>query len=145
MKRHNTGVLKNRFNNPSQRGIMSGILLSPGPVSTKVTVQGVSRVFNNAVNIAKFESAATKLQELGYGRLISLDQFNQKKNMVFIKPTPDQMCGLLQGKDTADLSTAEEYAMRFTLPVPSTVSMKLQNRLVAEGFVPQHYFVQKDA
>ncbi len=142
MAKKSWGSFKNRFSNPSTRGIMSGVLLSPGPVSTKVTVQGISRVFNNAVNKAKFQVAASKLQEAGFGELKETPSSNQRSATVFIKKPPEYVMGLLQVKENSDLCTIEEYAMRFSSPPPSTLSMSLRQSLVQFGFVPAQYFAE---
>ena len=126
---------KNRFSNPSTRCIMAGVLLSPGPVSTFYTVQGLSRVFNNAVNKAKFQSAAKKLEESQLGQLVNVG------TGVFIKKPPHKAQTLLLKEDVMDLCTPQEYEDRFRRAPPSTLRLKLQESLVALQLVPAEYFV----
>ena len=123
---------------------MSGVLLSPGPIATKVTVQGVSRVFNNAVNKAKFLAAAGKLQEAGFGELKDVSNLSGQKVMVFIKKPPEEVVDIVQMKGNSDLCTWEEYEMRFRLPPPATISKRLRQGLVNFGHVPAHYFPASD-
>ena len=123
------------------RGIMSGVLLSHGPVSTNVTVQGLSHVFSIAVNKAKFEAAASKLQEAGFGELKEI-RCSNRRSTVFIKKPPEYVMGLLQLKEYTELCTTDEYVMRFSSPPPSTLSMSLRQDLVQFGFVPAHYFAE---
>ena len=130
---------KGRFSNPSTRGIMAGILHIPGPIATKITVKGLSRVFNNSVNIPKFVAAAKKLQDMGLGTLTSSSA--QKLGDVFIKASPEEVRPILQMRENADLCTPLEYERRYRRRPPSTVSDKLKGKLVQLGLVPEHLFL----
>ena len=136
------GLIKNRFSNPSTRSIMSGLLLVPGPVATIRSVQGLSRVFNNAANKPKFLSAANKLQEAGLGTLVTMPRVPHSPT-VFIKKPLEEIQELLLLKENEDLCTVEEYAARFKMMPPSTVPLKLQETLVGQEIVPEHYFVNR--
>ena len=130
-------VVKNRFTNPSTRGIMTAILLTPGPVATKTTVKGLSRIFNNAINIPKFLAAARKLQDIGLGSLASS---SGKFSNVFVKKPPEEAGHILVSTGNEDLCSAVEYEERFKLPSPSTVSTRMRTYLIESGSVPRQYF-----
>lgn len=132
-KKRNVGIMKNRFTNPSTRGIMSGILLSPGPIATKESVKGVSRCFHSAVNNVKFLAVATKLDEAGFGWLQQMGQSVK----VFVKRPPEQMYELLQRKENQDLCTVDEYDVRYRLPLTTTISKQVQDQLVQLNIVKE--------
>ena len=130
------GWQKSRFSNPHVRNIMSGILLVPGPVTTMRSLRGLSGVFNNAINKAKFLTAAKRLENGNLGRLVSLDRSFQSLN-VFVKLPPEEMQPLLQIKENSDLCSDELYTRKYVSPSPATISNTIKKRLVDMGVVPQ--------
>ncbi len=117
---------------------MSGILLSPGPIATQETVKGLSRIFHNAVNAARFLSVATKLEDAGFGVLSNDARYNLRAN-VFVKKRPEEVKALLVMKENKDLCLEVEYNARYELPLPSGVSKRMRENLVQAGLIPDRY------
>ncbi len=131
-----------RFLVANMRNVMSGILLASGPVSTRVTVKNLSSAFNLAVTKTKFLSAAKQLEEANIGHLILLKELSLKAHF-FVKRQPDEVRDILLQPCNQDLCTFQEYEQRFFSPSPSTITPKMQQTLVAQGFVPPGLFSQQ--
>ena len=130
------------FSSPTTKNVMTGILLSPGPVSTVRVVQSLSGVFMSSVNKSKFLLAANRLEAASLGSVVILKSVSSKCH-VFVKKTPAEMSQLLQLKENEHLCTAEEFQYRFELPTPAVVSQKIQRELVQMGLVAAEYFKEK--
>ena len=113
---------------------MSGVLLTPGPVSTHLAVKGLSPAFNLGVSKSKFMAAAQQLEAVGLGQLVILEAISRSAH-VFVKRPPDSIMGQLQ-----DYALDEEYSQRYCLPPASTVTLKMQADLVRLGYVPESHF-----
>ena len=122
---------------------MSGILLSPGPVSNVRVVQSLSGVFMSAVNKSKFLAAANRLEAAGLGSLVTLDAISNRCQ-VFVKKSPAEIYELLQIKENQDICTFDEFRERFDLPTTARISQKVQEALVQMGLVPPECFKQKE-
>ena len=133
----------NRLANPTTRNVMTGILLSPGPVCNLQVVQTLSRVFMSSVNASKFQLAANRLEAASLGSLVPLKSVS-KSCVVFVKKTPAEIGELLRLKENQDLCTIDEFQYRFSLPTPARVSKKVQWALVQMGLVPKEFFKQKE-
>ena len=136
----NDGLTGKRFDSPSLECIMSGVLLSPGPVATLNSVHRLSRVFNKVVNKEKFMAAATKLNEMEVGDLVTVNCGDKwtKTVDVFIKKLPEEMGDVIV--DDEVLCTQQEYQQRFFLSPPLSIDDRLQNSLVEQGLVKAEYF-----
>ncbi len=132
-----SSLVKLRFGLATVKNMMSGVLLAPGPVSTHLSVKGLSPTFNLAISKAKFMAAANQLQAANLGSLVVLDNISRSAH-VFVKKPPEEVRGQLQ-----DFATDEEYSDRFSLPPASTVNMKMQEELVRLGYVPEAHFINK--
>ena len=95
-------------------------------------------MFHNSVNKDRFLSVATKLQEAGFGSLQTDLRFNIRCN-VFLKRSPEEVWSMLERKENKDLCTPEEYALRFSLPLPSSMSRTVQENLVRAGLISESY------
>ena len=125
----------------SIRNIMAGVLLAPGPVSTRLTVKNMSPAFKLAVSKAKFMSAANQLQSTNFGSLILLEQISSQAH-VFVKCPPSEASYLLQLDEHRDLCTLEEYSQRYAMPTPMSVTLKMQQCMIERGLVPAESFKQ---
>ena len=118
---------------------MSGVLLSPGPVSTATSVHRLSRVFNNAVNKSKFLAAAKKLGDMNMGHLVTIKTNNNKEVDVFIKNLPQDMSDVIL--QNSDICTFEEYVQRFQLSAPMSINDNLRESLISLNLVNPERFV----
>ena len=126
-----------RFGLATVKNMLSGVLLSPGPVSTHLSVKGLSPTFNLGVNKAKFMAAANQLVAANLGSLVILENISRSAH-VFVKKTPEEVVGRLQ-----DFATEQEYAQRFELAPASTITLKMQEELIKLGYVPAEHFKQQ--
>lgn len=130
---------KDRFAMASTKNIMTGVLLAPGPISTRLTVKNMSPAFKLAISKAKFLSAAKHLQDACLGSLVVLEKVSSQAH-VFVKKPPDEMCVLLQAETHRHLCTDEEYKERFEMPTPVSVTDKMQQCLIEMGLVESSWF-----
>lgn len=127
-----------RFTTPKLRNIMSGILLTPGPISTRKAVKSLSSVFNLSVTKTKFEAAAKNLVTANLGTNLS-DLGSKHSFTIFLKKKPDEIREFLQLPENADLCSIEEYIERYHLKTPSynipgkTLGVLLQRGIVNIG------------
>ena len=119
---------------------MAGLLLTAGPVATRKSVNGLSRMFRFLVTSAKFEAAASKLQEAHLGHMVSLKGSAVAwKGNVFIKKPPAEARQILES-NAALCVTLEEYTQRYHMPTPASVTPKIKAGLVQLGLVPSTLF-----
>ncbi len=130
----------NRLTNPTTRNVMTGILLSPGPVSSLQVVRSLSKQFMSSVLKSKFLLAANRLESASFGSLVAV---SNKRN-IFVKKVPEEAAPLLQIKENQDLCTIDEYQLRFGLATPAVIDPKVQSSLVQMGLVPAPFFKQKE-
>lgn len=136
-------VVASRFSNPTTRNVMSGILLTPGPVCTHTGVQSLSRIFRNSINKAKFLLAANRLQSANLGSVVILEKIS-KSCHVFVKRSPVDIRQYLDTDENGDLCSVEEYAQKFELPPPAPITLKIQHELVEIGLVAAEDFKQQE-
>ncbi len=129
----------NRLTNPTTRNVMTGILLSPGPVSSHQVVRSLSRQFMSSVLKAKFDMAANRLVAASLGSLVTV----LNGQHIFVKKVPEEAAQFLQQQENQDLCTIDEYQHRFNLPTPAVVTPKIQGALAQMELVPAHFFKQK--
>ncbi len=129
-----------RLANPTTRNVMTGILLTPGPVCNMQVVHSMSRVFMSSVNKSKFLTAAQRLEAASLGTLVSVSGGGD----IFVKKVPEETCRMLQVKENQDLCTPDEFQFRFDLPTPAVISWKVQGSLIQMGMVAPHHFKQKE-
>ncbi len=125
----------------SIRNIMAGVLLAPGPVSTRLTVKNMSPAFKLSVSKAKFMSAANQLQSDNLGVLVVLDRISSQAH-VFVKKTPNEIHDLLLLKQHSDLCTPEEYFTRYIMPTPVSVTERMKTCMIDRGLVSAESFIQ---
>ena len=121
---------------------MTAVLLTPGPISTRLTTRNMSKTFKIAVTKQKFHVAANQLQAANLGALVQLH--SGSKLHVFIKKTPQEVVDLLAMDKNSDLCTVEEYKQRFVMPTPASFKPPMQDYLVNQGLVPAEYFKVAD-
>ncbi len=139
------GYMTSRFGSgkfPSIRNIMTGLLLSAGPIATLNSVKKSSRIFLFSVSKNKFEIAANRLQSLNLGTLQYLRSGN--KAPVWVKKLPVEVAPILAQGGCDDLCNVEEYAQRFELPCPMSVTEKMKDAMVAMGLVSPELFKNYD-
>lgn len=121
------------------RNVMTGILYAAGPVSTRLTVKNLSSAFNLAVTKIKFMSAAKQLEAANMGTLVLLESISRTA-YIFVKRSPGSAQEILEMNQNRDLSSASEYEHRYHLPSPSTITERMQEHLVKQGYVPDGIF-----
>ena len=137
--------MSKRFAVPAVKNVMAGVLLTPGPVSTHTAFKSLSRVFNMAINKAKYLSAARKLQDAGLGMLVVLENISSQSH-VFVKKMPSEAQAILERDRSAYLCTPAEYEQRFYLPPMKSVTPRIQQSLIQMGYVAEGLFVpQKES
>ena len=118
----------------SNKNIMSGILLAPGPIATRLNVKNMSPAFQLGVSKAKFMLAANQLQDAGLGSLVVLDKISSKA-YVFVKKPPGEMRALLESEE--HLCNIEEYEDRYNMPTPASVTQRMKACLIEKGLLQQ--------
>ncbi len=114
---------------------MTGILLSPGPVSSFQVIRNMSRTFRSSVNKSKFLVAANRLASASLGSIVQV-----LNGHVFVKRIPQDMDVYLQRQENQDLCTSQEFKCRFGLPTPKVIGGQARERLIHMGLVlPQHF------
>lgn len=98
----------------------------------------------NSVNKSKFQVAATRLQKLGFGSLVTL-RHQGLSSLVFVKKLPAEVAGLLQTKECDDLCTLDEYQSRFDKPPSAAIKKSLQDALIQENLVHPDCFKKKES
>ena len=131
-----------RFALATARGIMSGVLLTPGPVATHKALKNLSMAFNVAVTKAKFVSACNRLQAANLGVLVTIENVSRQAQ-VFVKRPPEEVREIFADPEHGDLSSFEEYAGRFELPPSAAVTPPMKQNLVMMGMVRPEHFKEK--
>ncbi len=129
---------------PGPKNITAGILLTAGPVSTHTAFKSQSRVFNMSINKAKYLGAAQKLQDLGLGTLVVLENISCNTK-VFVKKMPSEVRPIMEANPSMFLFSPMDYEKRFYMPPSKTLSNKIQKHLVESGLVPQQLFCSPDS
>ena len=128
--------LKERFSLASNRKIMSGILLTQGPVSIHKSVKNLSPAFKVGLSKAKFLTAANHLVQANLGTLIVLDAISRTSH-VFIKKPPAEVKGILELKENQDLCSIEDYESRFHMVTSYCITPAMKQHLVTGGLVSE--------
>lgn len=121
----------------SRRSIMSGILQSAGPVAITNSLRQNRKIFRN-MSAEHFVIAATELQDLGFGNLVSVTT-SGPSTPVFVKNPPDVVEDLLL--ENPDLCTADVYSTRYNMSASKSISFTLRGRLVALKLVSKNHFM----
>lgn len=120
----------------TRRNIMAAVLQSAGKVvKHKMLVSNWK--FLNMLTSKQFVTAASDLQEIGLGSLITLPT-SSRPSQVFIKKLPQEVAPVLE--ENPDLCTVEYYAVRFNLPTSKYVTQQMREKLVSMGLVPYEWF-----
>ena len=135
-------TFEKRLVQATAKNIKTAILLSPGPVSSRLTTRSMSSAFQVAIKKANFMSAASQLQANGLGTLVVLSSISSGAH-VFVKKTPAEMALALQAPENVDLCSIEEFEERFNMPPPAYINERIQEGLVREGLVPQEHFKER--
>ena len=133
----------NRFDTikyATARNIMSGILLTPGPVVNFSSMRSTRRVFLHSVNKSKFDNAGNKLKAANLGNFISVQYQNKMKLSVFLKKHPDEIREDLKSEENKDLCSIEEYSAKYFSPSPAGINDRLKRILVSLGLLSQDAF-----
>ena len=135
-KRRQGLVDHTRFSNPTARNVMSGVLLTPGPITTHMSVKRLSRIFNTAVTKVKFVTASRQLEKAGLGLFVETSHGAH----CFVKKPPAEIYPFLQNPENCDLATYEVYDYRYNLPLSVVVKDKFVHFVVSHGLVPEAAF-----
>ena len=111
---------------------MAAILLTSGPVSTHKAARKLKK-YLSSINISQFIKAATNLERLGLGSLVSMMTAGSRPCHVFVKKRPEEVRAVLM--DNADLCSVEDYEDRYHNPLPAAISPPQVTRLIELGFV----------
>ena len=133
----NKRPFEKRLIHATSKNIKTAILLSPGPVATHLTTRSMSSSFKIAITKPKFLTAASQLQDDGYGRLVVLTSISASAH-VFVKKWSADIVHLLNAD--SELCTLEEYETQYNLPPFTYITDKMQEVLVAQGYVPAGHF-----
>ena len=116
---------------------MSAILLTAGPVSTSEAVKNTSRRLHYLKSTRFFE-AATELQNINLGTLVSLSQQRGVGHKVFVKKSPEEADQVLGANP--QLCSVENYTARYRKPPSKAIGLQLKAKLVAMKLVPKKIF-----
>ena len=122
---------------------MVGVLLTPGPVTTHMSVKRLSQIFNVSLTKTKFMTAANQLEAIGLGKLIVLEQISNNAH-IFVKTPPWQASEVLMMQQNKDLATPSDYAIRYDLPSSAVITDRIKRALIDIGVVPEECFKTRD-
>ena len=111
---------------------MAGVLLTPGPITTHISVKRLSRIFNTAVSKTKFMTACRQLEAAGLGSLVNVGQ----NSHCFVKKPPAEIGDYLVLPENCDLATLHVFESRYNLPLSVVVKERYKQFVVAHGLVP---------
>ncbi len=114
------------------RSIMSGILLTAGPISTHSAFTRLGPNQLRCCTKEQYMQAARALQIANLGQLVTLQNISRLSS-VFLKRPPEEVIPILSMNP--DLCTANIYEQRFNLPVPSCINKKVPEKLVEMGYL----------
>ena len=134
-------TFEKRLVQATTKNIKIAILLSKGPVSTRMTTRNMSTSFQVAIKKSNYMFAATQLEASGLGNLVVLKSIYSAH--IFVKKTPAEIAPILQAPENAWICSLEEYEERYNMPPPSYINEKMKNALVDEGLVRPEDFKQK--
>ena len=124
---------------------MAGLLLTTGPIATRVSVNGLSRAFRFIVTSSKFEAAANKLHNSNLGTFVTIKGVGLCQWGVFIKKPPSEAAALLQLEANAGLCIPpEEYELRYKMPAAASITRKMKDTLVDMGLVQRNSFAEEE-
>ena len=116
---------------------MSAILLSAGPVSTSEAMKYTSRRLHD-LKAMRFSEAATELQNINLGTLVSISQTKGRVNKVFVKKSPEEAEQVLGANP--HLCSVDNYTARYNKPPSKAIGLQLKAKLVAMKIVPKKIF-----
>ncbi|XP_072015438.1 uncharacterized protein [Amphiura filiformis] len=118
-----------------QNSIMTGILLTAGPVASPVTVKRYGPRSLRNVTVPQIDSAEQTLERMNFGKAHEIKAHKTMK--IFVKRPPDEVEELLQN---SDLCTFEQYRKRYFMPSPGRITQNMKDVLVQLDLVPQDHF-----
>ena len=119
---------------------MSAILLMSGPVCSRTTMNSNGPKILRHITSEQFMSAARKLERANLGAVVEVKiNMARSSQMVFVKKSPTEVGPGL--RDNADLCCVEEYAVRFNMRPPASLSLKLREKLVTMGLLHAEHFL----
>ncbi len=98
--------------------IMSGILLSPSPVTSFCYMRKSGARYLRGISGNDYTTSARKLEAANMGQVL---MSSYKGGAYFIKKAPDLVKDILEERFSS-LCTYEEYCERYHLPVPRIVN-----------------------
>ena len=123
------------------RDIMSAILQTAGPVATHFTVLTASPNFilgSTYITKEQFVAAASALQDLHLGSLVTVRHVHGRPSVNFVKKRPDEVKAILEQE--TDLCSPSLYEEKFKTPTPACVPQGTRDKLVSLGLVSRDDF-----
>ena len=117
---------------------MSAILQTTGPVSNTKAVKNTSRSLQS-LKLTRFHEAATELENINLGNLVTLSQKKGHAFKVFVKKPPPEAERVLI--ENPDLCSLEKYAARYNKPPSKAIGLQLRASLAAMKLVPKKFFM----
>ena len=112
---------------------MVAILQTIGPVSNCRAIRGNWHCLKSAT-AKQFDAAGLELENLGFGRLVSMGCTNHSQR-IFVKKTPEEARLALEANP--DLCRIDVYNSRFHRPASKKINLKTRAKLVAMGVVSE--------
>ena len=117
---------------------MAALMQTLGPVSTNKSISCNWR-FLRSLTAKQFETAATELNRLGLGKMVTINPGRGQHQLVFVKNRPEEVQEVLEANP--DLCRYDVYAARFRKQSPKTIGLKVRFKLVEMGLVSQKQFL----
>ncbi len=127
----------------NNRDIMSAILQTTGPVATHFTVLTASPNFilgSTYITKEQFVAAASALQDLNLGSLVTVRHIHGRPSMNFVKKPPDEIKEQLELEANADLCSPSLYEEKFKAATPACVPQGTRDKLISLGLVSKEDF-----
>ena len=90
------------------------------------------------VSKSKFLSAASQLEEANLGTVVVLERVSRSSH-VFVKKSLDEAAAILTLPENVGYCTVEEYAMRFQMSMPTTITSKMRICLIDRGLLSPEF------
>ena len=127
----------------SNRDIMSAILQTAGPVATHFTVLTASPNFilgSTYITKEQFVVAASALQDLNLGSLVTVRHVHGRPSVNFVKKSPADAKEFLELEANTDLCSPVLYEEKYKASTPACVPQGTRDKLISLGLVTEDDF-----
>ncbi len=117
---------------------MAAILQTAGPVSICQAIRW-NWQFLRTTTVQQFQAAASRLEALGFGSLVSMGGPSHRGMLVFVKAKPEQVVEQVQLNE--DLCSWAVYSARYHKTATKCITWKIRSQLINMGLVEEKQFM----